>query len=94
MVGRDRISGVFRHFRDGEYWCPVHRLMGLGPPDQDLKTWRSHEDVLPHVCHEGSNCAAEGGTRLDCLSMTKNPKVRHTHKAGSRSPRLVVMVQR
>ena len=47
MVGRDWVSRVSRHFRDGEYWCPPHRLMSLGPPDQDLKTWRSHEDVPP-----------------------------------------------
>ena len=46
------------------------------------------------VCCEGSNWAADGGTRFDCLSMAKNPKVRHTHKAGLKAPMLGVMVQR
>ena len=46
------------------------------------------------VCHEGSNWAADGGARFDCLSMVKKPKVRHTHKAGWRTPRLGVMEQR
>ena len=36
-----------RHFWDGEDWCPLYRLMGLGSPDQDLKMWGSHEDVPP-----------------------------------------------
>ena len=46
------------------------------------------------VCHEGSNLAADGGTRFNCLTMAKNPKERHTRKAGLRAPRLGVMVQR
>ena len=46
------------------------------------------------VCHEGWNWTADGGARFDCMSMAKNPKVRHTHKAGPRAPRLGVMVQR
>ena len=46
------------------------------------------------VCHKGLNWAADGGTRFDCLSTAKNPKVRHTRKAGPRAPRLGMMVQR
>ena len=46
------------------------------------------------VCLEGSNWAADGGTRFDCLSMAKKLKVRHTHKAGQRDPRLRVIEQR
>ena len=46
------------------------------------------------VCLEGSNWAADGGARFDCLSMAKKPKVRHTHKAGPRAPKLEVMEQR
>ena len=45
------------------------------------------------VCHEGSNWAADGDTRFNCLSMAKNLKVRHTCKARSRAPMLGVMVQ-
>ena len=40
-----------------------------------------------------SNWEAEGGARFDCLSMPENPKVRHTHKAGPRDPRVEVMEQ-
>ena len=47
MVGCDQVCEVFRHFRDGEDWCTAYQLVGIGPPDQDLKTWRSHEDVPP-----------------------------------------------
>ena len=47
-----------------------------------------------HVCCEGSNWAADRGARLDCLSVAKNPKVRHTHKAGSRARRVSVMMHR
>ena len=46
------------------------------------------------VCREGSNCAGDGRTRFDYLSMVKNPKVRHTRKARLMAPRLRVMVQR
>ena len=46
------------------------------------------------VCLEGSNWEADGGTRFDCLSIVKKPKVRHTHKAGPRDPRQEVMEQR
>ena len=50
----------------------------------------------PHlqVCLEGSNWAADGGTRFNCLSMAKKPKVRHTRKAEPRALRLGVMEQR
>ena len=47
MVGCHWVSRMSRHFRDRAYWHPPHRLMSLGPPDQDLKTRRSHEDVPP-----------------------------------------------
>ena len=47
MVGHDWVNRVSQHFRYGEYWCPLHRLMGLGPPDQELKTWGNEEDVPP-----------------------------------------------
>ena len=92
-VGRLRLGlWVSRHFRDGEDGCSTYRLVGLAPPDQDLKTCGSHEDVPPlQVCREGSNWAADGGTRFDCLSLVKKPKVRHTRKAGPRAPRLGVM---
>ena len=46
------------------------------------------------VCNEGSNWEADGGARFNCLSMVKNLKVRHTRKAGPRSPRVGLMVQR
>ena len=46
------------------------------------------------VGHEGSNWAADGGARFDCLSTAKNLLVSHTHKAGQRVPTLGVMVQR
>ena len=46
------------------------------------------------VSNEGSNWAADGGARIDCLSMAKKPKVRHKHKAGLRAPRLGVKVQK
>ena len=46
------------------------------------------------MCLEGFNWAADGGTRFDCLSMVKKRKVRHTHKAEPRVPRLSVMEQR
>ena len=46
------------------------------------------------VCLDGLNCEAEGGSRLDCLSMVKKLKVRHTCKAETRHPRLGLMVQR
>ena len=46
------------------------------------------------VGREGSNWAADGGARFHCLSMVKNSKVRHTHKAQPRAPRLGVMMQR
>ena len=45
------------------------------------------------VCWEESNWAADRGIRFDCLSMAKNPKVRHTRRAGLRSPWLGVRVQ-
>ena len=71
-----------------------HRLVGLGPLNKNLKAWRSNEDVPLQVCLAGSNWEVDGGARFDCLSMTKKPKVRHTHKAGLRDPRLEVMEQR
>ena len=46
------------------------------------------------VCLEGSKADAEGGARLDCLSMVKKPKVRHTHRDGPSGPRLEVRRQR
>ena len=46
------------------------------------------------VCCEGSNWAADGGARFDCLSMAKKLKVRHTRKAEPRAQRLGVMEQR
>ena len=41
------------------------------------------------VCREGLNWAEDRVARLDCLSMTKNPKVRHTHKAWTEGPQAV-----
>ena len=46
------------------------------------------------VCLDGSNWEAESGVRFDCMSIAKNPKVSHTHKAGPRDPKVEVMVQR
>ena len=43
------------------------------------------------VCPEESNWAADVGASFNCLSMAKNPKVKHTCKAGPRAPRLGVM---
>ena len=60
MVGCDWVCGVSRHFRDGEDWGPPYRLMGLGPPEQDLKTWWDHEDVPPAVVPQGVKL---GGSR-------------------------------
>ena len=45
-------------------------------------------------CCDGSNWAGDGGARFDCLSMVKKLKVRHTHKAELRAPRMGVIVQR
>ena len=45
------------------------------------------------VCQDGSNKAADMGTKFDSLSMAKNPKVMHTHRAGPRAPRLEVRSQ-
>ena len=45
------------------------------------------------VCRDGSNRAANRGTRFDCLSMVKNPKVRHTCRTRMRAPRLGVKLQ-
>ena len=47
MIGRDWIGRVSRHFRDGEYWHPPHRLRSLGQPDEDVKARRSEELVSP-----------------------------------------------
>ena len=46
------------------------------------------------VCLDGLNYEAEGRARFDFLSIAKNRKVRHTHKAGPREPKLELMVQR
>ena len=43
---------------------------------------------------QGSNWEAEVGARFHCLSIAKNPQVRHTHKAGPRDPKLEVIEQR
>ena len=47
MVGSDWVCGVSRHLRDGEQWYSTDLLVGLAQLDQNLKAWRSHEDVLP-----------------------------------------------
>ena len=49
---------------------------------------------LWQMCLERLKAAAEGGARLDCLSMAKHPKVRHTHTDGPSGPRLEVRRQR
>ena len=46
------------------------------------------------VCLDGSNWEVEGGARFDYLSIAKNPKVRHTCKAGPRDLKLEVIIQR
>ena len=46
------------------------------------------------VCLDGPNWEAEGGARLDCLCIAKNPKVRSTCKAGLIDSKQEVMVQR
>ena len=39
-------------------------------------------------CVVASKVAAEWGTRLLCLSIHRNPKMRQTHTGGPRNPRL------
>ena len=46
------------------------------------------------VCLDGSNCKADGGAKFGCFRVAKKPNVRHTRKAGPRSPRLEVIMQR
>ena len=94
MVGGDRVCRVSWHFQDEEHWCSTDRLVGLGPPDQNLEPWRSHEDVPPAVVPSVVNWETDGGTRFDCLSMAKTRKVRHTHRTGPRDLRLEEMEQR
>ena len=67
---RPGLHGV-PHFRDGEDQHPPYRVMGLGPPDQDLKSWGSKKGVPLQVCRTVSNWAVDGGARLDCLSMQR-----------------------
>ena len=51
--------------------------------------------MLPRqVCLEGLKAEAEGGAKLDCLSIAKKPKVRHTQMDGSNGLRLEVRRQR
>ena len=70
-----------------DWWVLTHRTR-IWKPGGSMK-----KSPL-QVCLVRSNCEAEGGARLYCLSMVKNPKVRHTGKAGPRDPRLEVMEQK
>ena len=73
MVSSYRVHGMTQHFHDREHWCSTNRLMGFGPLDQNLEARRSHENVPPAGCLEGSNWEAEGGARFDCFSIAKKP---------------------
>ena len=82
------------HPWDGEHWHSSNGLMCFGPPNHNLEARGCHEDVPPTSVPRWIKLEGEGGARLDCCSMVKKPKVRHTRKAGPRGPRLEVMVQR
>ena len=64
MVGRDWVGGVSRHFRDGEYWCQPHRLVSLGPPDQDVKTWKREKDIPPASVPGGVELGSRWGHQV------------------------------
>ena len=42
-----KLRSVVSRLRNEEDWHPPYQLMCLGPQDEDLKTWRSHDDVPP-----------------------------------------------
>ena len=46
------------------------------------------------MCMEGLKAVEEGGAKLDCLSMSKKLKVRHTRIDGPNGPKLEIRRQR
>ena len=93
-VGCDWVCWVSQPFWDEEDWCPPYRLIGLGPLDQDLKTWGSHEDVPSSGVPQGVELGNRWRCQVRLPEHAKNPKVKYTSKAGPRAPTLGVMVQR
>ena len=63
-VGHDWVGRVSQHFEDGEYWRPPHRLVSLGPWDQDVKTWRHEEDVPPAGVLRGVELGSRRGHQV------------------------------
>ena len=98
MIGGHWVSRVTWNPWDGRNWCLPNGRMGLilyivyltrmGRPGGAIK-------MSPlQMCMEGLKAVEEGGAKLDCLSMSKKLKVRHTRIDGPNGPKLEIRRQR
>ena len=88
LVGTDQVSWVVRDGVDRQNRSPAHDL--YCSPDYEKDAWWGQKNTTPlQECLVGLTVFAQGGARLICSSIPRNPTVRQTFMAGPREPRLL-----